>query len=829
MRPLLLRFACWALAALTATAAPPLDSTLPTDQRRSLQREALLVIELLQGLHYSDRPFRELDARELLHRHLETLDGSHLMFTAPEVDFICRRFERNLKAVYLFKGDLHPAFEIWDQFSARALDRFQWVDRRLREPFDFTADDRIATDRREAAWPADGKEADALWSRWLRFEVLEEVLQGRNLTAAAAEVRRRYAERRRQIDPLRVREQFFNTLLEIFDPHSGYFSRDTAREFDTTMSGAVVGIGIDLRSIQGRYIVETILPGGPADRCGKINPGDQLVSVTEAGGTPVETSGRRLREVVQLISGQPGTTITLAFKPQGAGTVRNLTLERSRVEIAHDHAHGDLAVVSAGDRAVRIGVVTLPAFYGTTEEGGRGASVSRDVRELLDRLAARGAEGMVVDLRDNGGGRLDEAVDLAGLFIHEGPVLLVHGLDGKIAEHRGGTPAVAFARPLVVLTSRGSASASEGFAGALQACRRAVIVGADSTFGKGTVQDFIDLRKLANGQLSPQQASWGVLRVTRQKFYLPDGSTPQQKGVLSDIVLPTHFSPEHMERDLPHALAADSIPAPARTAAMEGLAAVTDALLQDLRAKADARRQTLPEFAWRKRAIDSYDQWAKRTEYSLQREARQREHAAYEETRAALRQERLDLAARVAYETSSVDLAAVAENNRLHQEALRARTLPDGSPCVNHFFWNVFYYEPASGGPIREVRVDRLDLDTCASHRASLAEEWLRATGQPLSDETGAAILADLRHRRQNLDEATDIPTIFRERLGPQCDEATLSAGMDAFFRATIELDDDVLHDRPLMDVPLRESLRVAADWVRSVPAPAVTGPPLSR
>ena len=820
MRRIILGLFCFCGLALAPACATPLDAILPADERRSLQHEALLVIELLQGLHYADRPFRDFSAHELLDRYVERLDRDHLMFTAPDLEFMHHRFDRDLKPVYLFKGDLHPAFEIFDLFAARALARFAWIEQRLRRPFDFTADAKVAVDRRKAAWPASDDAADALWDRWLQLEVLNEMLDGRDQAGAAGEVRRRYAESRRQIeemDPLVVRERFLDALLEIFDPHSGYFSRDSAEQFDAMMSGSVVGIGVELRGLHGRFIVETVQPGGPADRSGRINPGDEIASVAAAGGAPVEVSGRRLRELVELMGGPPGSKLSLAVRPQGAGPPMLVPLERARVEIARDHARG-VVVTVPGDRPVPVGVLTLPAFYGAPGDSARAASVSTDVRELLRQFSTRGVEAVVIDLRDNGGGLLDEAVKLAGLFIRPGPVVLVRGLGGNVDEHRSDNPAVAFAKPLVILTSRNSASASEAFAGALQCYSRAVIVGAESTFGKGTAQDFIDLRKLVPSTPAPHQDSWGVLRVTRQYYFLPDGGTPQQKGIAADVALPTYYSPEPMEKDLPHALPGEVVAAHLQADAVPGIATVTDDLLGRLRAATLARIHDLPEFALQKRAIEFHRQWWTREEWSLQLDARQRERAGQDQTRAALRKERQELEAQLENPTESVDLAVVADAERIHQAALRARTLPDGSSCVNHFFWNVFYYELTPGGRIREIRVDALDFEACAANRAPLVAAWTRATNLPLADDQVAAILADLKRRSRTPDEAPDIPAVFRKQTGADISNRLLAAGMDAFFKQAIELDGEVLRERPGLDVSLRESLRIAADWARIQP-----------
>jgi carboxyl-terminal processing protease len=385
---------------------------------------------------------------------------------------------------------------------------------------------------------------------------------------------------------------------------------------------------------------------------------------------------------------------------------------------------------------------------------------------------------------------------------------------------------VEFAGPLVILTSRNSASASEGFAGALQCYRRAVIVGAESTFGKGTAQDFIDLRKLPPGAGDPYRENWGVLRVTRQYYFLPDGTTPQERGIASNIALPSRYSPDPMERDLPHALPAESIAAHLQADAVQGSSVVTDDLLARLRAKTATRMDDLPELALQKRAIEFDRRWQIQPEWSLQLAIRQRERASDDQTRAALRKEHQDLESRLAYPTSPVNLAIVTDAERVHQAALRTRTLPDGSSCVNHFFWNVFYYEVAPGGLIREVRIDALDFEAFTADRAALAGAWTQATKLPMPDAQAAAILADLKRRRRTPEEAPDVPAIFRRQTGAQMDAHILADGIEAFLKKAIELDGDVLRERPGMDVSLRESLRVAADWAGDQPANSLASQP---
>ena len=447
--------------------------------------------------------------------------------------------------------------------------------------------------------------------------------------------------------------------------------------------------------------------------------------------------------------------------------------------------------------------------------------------DVRDQNGQSLVQGVVIDLSDNGGGLLKEAVKLAGLFIREGPAILIRGLDGKVQTLRVDDPAVAYSGPLVVITSHNSASASEAFAGAMKCYRRAIVVGASSTYGKGTAQDYMDLRTLMPGISAGQKKDWGTLRITRQCFYLPDGNTPQQKGIPSDIPLPSFDPPGFIaEKDRPHALPWNTISAVEKNpAAIESTTRVTDEIRRHLQDASRERVDRLPEFALKKRAIAFYEKYWRPDACSLQLDTRKGEHATMNQSLLELRKQRQELGARLAYAGTRVDVAAVSENDRANQSSLRSRLLPDGTPCANRFCWNVYYCETAPEGTIRTIPVDKLDLDACAADAASLAEVWTKATGRPIANDRVTSILADLKLRRDPAGETAAVPEIFRKHAGGEIDQRTLAKGLDAFFRKAIEIDGDMLHDLPILDVNLRESLRIAADWALNV-SPGTEGPP---
>ncbi|MBK8475342.1 MAG: PDZ domain-containing protein [Opitutaceae bacterium] len=546
-------------------ATPTMESRIPREDRRPLQDEALLVIQLLQNYHYASRPFHDLETPDFLDRYLSLLDPDHLFLTAEDTVFVHRRFDRNLKTVYLFSGDLRPSFEIVDLFTTRALARCDWLAARLQRDIALDQPGELTLDRQKAPWPANAAAADALWEQWLQAQLAGEIVEGRPPEEGLALLRERNAKFRARLagtDPLAIREQFLSCLLECFDPHSGYFSQANADEFNIGMAGTVAGIGLELKVANGRFFAQSVYPGGPCDLQGHINPGDELVAVAEANDPPQPLAGLRLRQVARLIRGKPESHVTLSVRSAEQSEPHSIELTRARVGLPANHARAFLVQVPGKLGTTALGIINLPSFYGNQPTEGGSVSMAAEVRELLGQLTEKGAKGVVVDLRDNGGGLMIEAAKLAGLFLAGGPLLFAQGPDGRPEILRDEDPTATFAGPLIVLTSRQSASASEAFAGAMQCYHRALIVGAETTFGKGTVQSYIDIRN--DLTVSPAlKRVGGVARVTRQLYYLPDGRSPQLTGVLSDIQLPSYrFPGERAEDQLPHALPATVIVPP---------------------------------------------------------------------------------------------------------------------------------------------------------------------------------------------------------------------------------------------------------------------------
>lgn len=781
---------------------------LTTAEKQDLQREARLVVDLLQNSHYSGRAFREIDNHTMLARFLEEMDPQAEFFDRAAVDFIHRRFDRTFKSVYLFRGDLQPAFEIFDRFIALARDRMEWTQKRLDRGFDFTLDETYA--ERTAPAPFQTKaEADRHWELLLKEWVVFEQLRGREPRAATAEVKRRYADFERDLaafDSLAVRERFFDSIIRAYDPHSGYFSSDSAREFALAMEKSVVGLGLDLRKENGQCVVASVHVAGSADLNSGIAPGDVIEALAEGDGPWVNLGGLRLREIVGLMRGPAGAKLRVAYRPGGAEARIEATLERTRIVLGANRAQGAVSMVPGmGSKLRRIGWIDLPEFYAAGENAEL-TSAARDVRELLQQMTATPLDGLVIDLRDNPGGALNEAVALSEIFLPRGTMMLSRGLDGRVREHPLKENEPAYTGPLVVLTSAQSASASEVFAGAMKYHRRAVVVGATSTFGKGTVQAYIELSKMPQGA---QAGDWGTLRLTMERFYLPDGKSVQRTGIPADIILPGLEPPpgSRREADLPGAFPEETVPAPAGIAPVA--TAVSASLLVRLGEAAAAHLGDLPE--WKLfQEEQKLAQWsASREARSLVLEQRETAWAAQRLAREDARRTRRELAATSSYPTQAHEIAAVRSAREVHEARLRAADR-DGRPSLHQLQQGSFIVETDQGRR-RKLRLDGLEFQNFSGDTATLAAAFSAGAGFRASPAAIAALLGDLSLLEHKTDAA--VLAAAGKLSGGTLDEDAARRGVEAMLGRMTELDGDLLRERPALDVPLRESLRLAADW----------------
>jgi carboxyl-terminal processing protease len=633
-----------ALAAIPASAAT--FATTPV-----MVQETTRMVRFLESFHFQGRELTNDDFRQLLPDFMGELDAHHMFYLASDQEQLTARFGERLAKDLRYLGNIDAAYEAFRLYRERAAARVTWIGLELAKDIDFTVAEEFHWDRAKAPWPATLEEADNLWRQRIKFELLTDLLNDKSIDVAKEKVRKRYDRLQRSLDEIdseEVQEIYLTTLAAMYDPHTSYMSPSTLDDFNMQMRLKLIGIGAQLSEEDGVCTIRELIPGGPADLSKQLRPNDKIVGVAQGSAEFVDVVGMKLRKVVQQIRGDKGTTVRLLIQPGDATDTsvrREITIVRDVVKLNASRAHATLQQVPAADGqgTLPIGVIELPAFYGANEDEGEGPAVSasNDVEQLLRKLIDAGAKGIVLDLRRNGGGLLSEAVDLTGLFIAQGPVVQVKDSIGRVEIRADENPRTVWDGPLAVLTSRYSASASEIVAGALQNYGRAIVVGDNATHGKGTVQQIIpilDDSRFRRFLENPPRS--GATKITIQKFYLPNGASTQNRGVVSDISLPSieEFLPIG-ESDLPHALAWDTI----RTTRFEGSS--LDARFVDvLRERSKGRQSTLEEFAFLRRNIDRFKQYDERKTVSLSLEARRAQKTDDDAFRDAAKKERLELA-----------------------------------------------------------------------------------------------------------------------------------------------------------------------------------------
>lgn len=563
--PLLL----WSLFSLALASGYAAGDQKAFSTSQTLSQEASTLVRLMEQAHYNHDAVRASDYAEVIPDYMSDLDGQRLFFLGSDRAAFMERFGKNVYYNTAFLGNIDAAYEMFYVYQTRVGSRIAWIFKVLEEDFDLTADEVYGADRSKAEWPATTDEADDLWRKRLKFELVGELLNKKSLDEAKAAVRKRYERMLKnlgEIEGTDLAELFLSNIARLYDPHSTYFSSATFEDFGIQMKLQLVGIGALLGLEEDLCVVKEIIPGGPADLGRTLKPNDKIIAVGQPGAEPVEIIGMKLRKIVDMIRGPKGTQVHLIVQPADAtdaSSRHRVTITRDVVKLNSARARaGVFQVPDAEGRNQNVGVITLPAFYGPAEEGdtdGERTSASKDVARLIERLKAEGIEGMVLDLRRNGGGYLSEAIELAGLFIHKGPVVQVKNFNGDTQVDSDTSARIAYEGPLAVLVDRFSASASEIVAGALQDYGRAIVIGDSSTHGKGSVQQVVEMKQLSRAlALSP--AKTGAAKFTIQKYYLPSGASTQLKGVVPDIVLPSidDFLPIG-EADLPRALVWDQI------------------------------------------------------------------------------------------------------------------------------------------------------------------------------------------------------------------------------------------------------------------------------
>jgi carboxyl-terminal processing protease len=554
------------LSLLVAVVSLAFASVAPQSLQAKSDAEQICVSvgRLLEEGHYTHQQLNAEVSQKFLRNYLELLDFSHLFFTQKDVDALTAKYGTALADDVLL-GNLKPAYEIYDLYQKRVDERVAKVKELLKQPMDFKTNDTVEVRREKAPWPKDEADADQLWRGRIASELLQEKLSEHPIEPGPQLVGRRYDRIARNVHEEDRDEQvklYLDALAQTYDPHSEYLSKADFKNFNIQMGLSLVGIGAMLRTEDGYAKIESLVAGGPAQTDGRLKVGDRITAVGQGSGEYVDVRDMRLDKVVEMIRGKKGTKVRLLAIPANASDPsqrKNVELVRDEIKLKDQEARADIIIKKdeSGEQ-VKLGWLTLPSFYADMDRHSK--STTRDVLALLKRLKKENISGLVIDLRRNGGGSLEEAISLTGLFLKSGPIVQTKGSNGNIVVSSDPDPGIAYSGPLIVLTSRQSASASEIFAAALQDYGRAIIVGDKNTFGKGTVQTILPIGRFTS-LLGSRSDDDGELKLTIQKFYRVAGGSTQLHGVASDIVLPTLTDlPEFGEGALKNPLAYDEVP-----------------------------------------------------------------------------------------------------------------------------------------------------------------------------------------------------------------------------------------------------------------------------
>jgi carboxyl-terminal processing protease len=637
------------LALLFCAARPSRVSETEKATESDITRATAILLERSQ---FSQRPFDATLASQFLDRYREALDTAHLLFFQSDLDDFAR-FRPDLARMTLRDGDTRPAHVIYERYLQRLTQQANFATNLLHTAkFDFSGHDVWQSDRHDEPAPRDLAAAQALWREEIRSEYLREELAGAPAAQIASTLAQRYErllQTMRRLNADEVLGIYLDALAHVYDPHSDYFGREEAENFDIEMNLSLVGIGATLLSEDGYCVISELVPGGPAARSGLLKPGDRVVAVTQSGGKPVDVVDMPLPRLVELIRGPKGSTVTVTIIPAGTAdsTRKTVSLVRDEIKLADQHVKASIIdLPQSGGPPLRIGVIDLPSFYGEGDEKAGGAT--SDTTRLIKKLQQEGVRGLVLDLRRNGGGSLQEAIRLAGLFLPSGPIVQTRGPEGDVDIGNSPETNPLYAGPLVVLTSRLSASASEIVAGALQDYGRAVLVGDSSTFGKGTVQTIVPLAQLFH------QHGLGEVKVTIRKFYRPSGASTQLKGVVPDMVLPSETDLGSIsEAKLPNALPWDILPSTTYTNFD-----LVRPVLDGLREISHARVSADPAFRLLRQELAMAEKNESAHSVSLNETERRREKTQFQEIDAQMKKVFLAAAARTP-PTYDITLATV--------------------------------------------------------------------------------------------------------------------------------------------------------------------------
>jgi carboxyl-terminal processing protease len=627
-------------AADMGASTPRKVSELPLKPTDTQADAALISAHLLTRFHYDAQPLDDAMSQKIYSLYFKLLDGEKVFFTQEDMAKFAQYKDKFDSEIW--NRDLSGPFNIFNQYVLRAIDRMTYARNLLKQGFDFNTSDTYNIDRKNADWPKDKAELDDLWRKrtmndWLRLK-----LAGKTDDEIRKTLDKRYAsyiDRVKQLDGEDAFQTFMTAYANSTDPHTDYMGPRQAENFDITMKLSLEGIGAVLQARDDYTQIRELVPAGPAAKSGKIHVGDLVLGVGQgASGPIVDVVGWRLDDVVNLIRGKKDTTVRLEIVPadQGQdGKHEIISLVRQKVTIEEQAAKKKVIEITDNGVTRKIGVIELPMFYsdfGARSEGDKDfKSATRDVAKLLGELKAEGVQGVVIDLRNNGGGSLYEANELTGLFIDQGPTVQVRDARGQVQSQGKDDPSsMTWSGPLAVLVNRGTASASEIFSAAIQDYGRGLVIGTP-TFGKGTVQTLIDLNRFASDPSS--NPNYGALKMTVQEFFRINGGSTQLKGVTPDILYPNNGDDKDFgESTYDNALPWTQIP-PADYKPVADI----KAYLPQLEQMHDARDAKSPAWQLMLDEIAQYKKLADRTDISLNYTQRETERKQLDAIQAEFR------------------------------------------------------------------------------------------------------------------------------------------------------------------------------------------------
>ena len=644
-----------------ASASAPATTVSLKSPDRKMGLISSLVVQLLAKEHYTKRKLDADFSAEVFDEYLRFLDPTHIFFLQDDIDAFAKA--KDELAQNAAAGKVQFAFDVFNARSIRLAEYRDFARDFLSRPVKFDPDETYCIDREEAPWPKNAEEQREIWAKRIKNELIVARMSDKAAEEEAKEAEEKKKEEKKDgeasdkdkeetpaptvslltpeqrvqkridqlcttvagMDPIDVLEGYLTSFANVCDPHSTYMSPATGEDFDIHLSLNLSGIGAVLSSEDGYTKVVEVVQNGPADKEGTLRENDRIIAVTQDGGEPVDVMDMPLSKVVTLLRGKEGTRVTITILPARQGVQAapdKITIVRGKVPMNESRAQGRVVEAKTADgQTKKIGVIDLPSFYIDFAAVRRGDedynSSGHDILRILNEFSDQKIDGLIIDLRSNGGGSLTEAVDLSGFFIPEGPIVQVKDKASTSILRDNDRGQVAYGGPMLVMVNRYSASSTEIFSAALKDYHRAVVVGDPHTHGKGTVQVVTELDNYMI-YLASERFSAGQLKLTNAKFYRINGESTQIKGVDADIPLPGFSEAEEKtgERALRHALPYDTIN-PVRYAVYDGKYAVTPGLISELKKKSEARVEADPLFKRLSADIALYEEIRKNKDVAL--------------------------------------------------------------------------------------------------------------------------------------------------------------------------------------------------------------------